>query len=609
MASELLKTLEKIEDGRKSIIDILNYKNANLPANSSLNFIASKLRAHESFPDNFNAIPSNGITPDTDPSLKFLPDDYPEFRSIIEDAELIQNGQDLFVPLYMFIFTTDYEDTEFCISSKQTITSEEIEALGNKVFVGKATSSYIPNDNDTALPYYPVYKYVKTSDGGEYALRPTKSIPTPSVIHTWDTSKDIVLKDGKRLKWFIVYTNKNNRYSGYVNQNSFAVLNSVNLIEVISTSSMALYPDTNSNNSRLLYANRYSRLRFALNYNSKDYWSDLFPGYTYLNFGASEIDEVEVLFSKKELALKTFNLSVGYSANNPTYSKIKVIKTNDQPILTSIRSIYLLYVQTPYILSLLPLGPYGTSSPALGLKYLYIDPDQQLSKTFSYWYSTPSLIDTNLHKCIKEYNSSVNSTSNGILNGGIMLNKDTISFDSLEIITSAITYSIFSGISCKTLAFPALKSINAYPFYSLNVETLSFPSLESSTKSNWIPAVRRVLLPSIKSASQISFHQSYGTDELQVEYIDASGVETGSLNLSALWHLQYVKIPENCKITSINISNCFAMESCAIKELIDKLGDVTDDTETTHTLTIGNISYRVKSEWVDIAESKGWVVK
>lgn len=174
MASELLKTLNKIDSDRLNLINAANEKGANLDLRSSFNSLIPYLST-DPYPDYAYLFKSDDWV---------RPTDWPDCHNILRSAE----DKEGYSPGTIFLFdeNTSYEMTLPKFTSGQT-------GLNNGA-----------NNGHLGARGYLL------SDGTWYGDT------TNAIVHTWNKDLDIIGDNGKRYRWLILYVNRNESV-GFIN--------------------------------------------------------------------------------------------------------------------------------------------------------------------------------------------------------------------------------------------------------------------------------------------------------------------------------------------------------------------------------------------------------
>lgn len=181
MASNLLKTFEKIEAQRKNAIELANKKGFNLSKNASITELGNCV---------YQLDPT---MPDLVDIVWERPSDWPDCESILLNAP-DKNGLH---PGYIVLMKAEREYTVFTKYSISTTTTNTISVTDPTTL----TSEYSRGRQHCG-------KGILTSDGQWYDTTST------SWQHTWDTSKDIQTESEGPLRYFIVYVD-NTQVTGW----------------------------------------------------------------------------------------------------------------------------------------------------------------------------------------------------------------------------------------------------------------------------------------------------------------------------------------------------------------------------------------------------------
>lgn len=170
MASNLLKTLLKIDDERKNMIqNIKDSLGLEISENASFGDIAQYIGTYT---QDFSRITN------TEPRLPAWerPKEWPDCHSILRNAEAV----DGYKPLFIVLLNTDADTTTF----------------------PAPTSNYVGNSVSEPVNYANVCRRLVLSDGTIY------NNVTTEIVHTWDKTKDTVITEGDfkgTYRWFMTY--------------------------------------------------------------------------------------------------------------------------------------------------------------------------------------------------------------------------------------------------------------------------------------------------------------------------------------------------------------------------------------------------------------------
>lgn len=585
MASELLKTFQKIEQGRLSCIEGLKKLDYPLNEYSSFNdigFYINNLPKYEDLIYNFG----DRLTPENDPRINLFPEDWINIREIFTACEDFEKDGKVYFPAVMSLFSTDLDTTEFIIS--KTTSGDVTKVVLDK---GKVEIGTIP----TGSPNYYVLRGLKFSDSNDIVFLDNAE---QTYVHTWDKSKDIVLKDNTHLKYLITYLSvSSNTYLSY--GIGYTNYTGVDLHECISWSrsgvvyAVAGTPSMTTNNL-IGGGDSYKRLTIISPFTEKS--KELFSSAPTAGFtlGETKCKELVIDLDLDFDAEKTFAQKYHFGKG-----KIRSIKTNVPGLLSAVspgsgNAIDLIYLQIPYITSMV-----GSQLP--NLRYLYINPDEQKKYTVVSDVLNVPYYDTNLLDNIVSYlpTSSLSDTTAG-------LNNTVLTFNNLETTGSQ---GLLKNVSLRAVHMSKLKTLTNSLFSTCAIETISLPSVESIRVSNWAPrTIKYLSLPSLKDFSNISFF-STGTSAVRILYLDISGVENTSITLPATYsQLRWIVLPKDITMTLLDLSSADRLQLDCILDIFNKLADVTNDT-TTHTIKIGDQKTFLSEEDLSIPINKGWVIE
>ncbi len=218
---------------------------------------------------------------------------------------------------------------------------------------------------------------------------------------------------------------------------------------------------------------------------------------------------------------------------------------------------------------------------------------------------------------------------------------DTTVFD--EITTSEYTLKRLSAL--KHFYLPTLKRMYGPCFYSTytpHLTKISLPNLEYGNLNllSYIGPYQEINLPKVKgndtastavyniaggnTASPIkkivlsSLVSNLGTvlsgagyylDNL--EYFDLSSYIEPNLVFTTMRtpQLNTLVLADGFKKTGVSLVNCKKLTKACLLDIINKLADVTEETETTYTIILGAINLaKLTEEEIAIATAKGWTV-
>lgn len=621
-SSKLYNTLKTIDDGRKDCITALNAVGANLPDTANFASIAANIKANVNVEPLPYPMPGVPMKPEDDPEMpEPFPEDYPDFEKILKSKKEIEVDGLSYYPGTIVVFQTDLPTTELFVKKGSQEEKEMVELGNDKMQIGMCYPYFTAKQTK---PYYNTCKYVETSDGGTYTFattRPDNSDITKteseakdmSYIHTWDTDKDIVLDDGSRLKYIIIYY----MYAGAVDSSGKPSSNSyyifagsqqnygVDVVEIISCGWHTLYHTQNAYNSLSTICTKkpYKRLIYIAPFTKNAYWGSKTTKYALRSTKQNKMEQLVI----KESEDFPISLYYQYSSNAPIepgfyspylkalyiFNKVSDVYLNDESQYhQSIFSLSLIYVKVNF----------GSHFSLPRVKYFYVAPDKQIDVTLNS-IKLPLLRDTNIYDAIKNVNvSRYDRFFLGYYNKNLILNN-------LETLGGSFSANegVFNSTRTTNLILPKLKQLSValmgapslYDLRNNDINICNLPSLEIIDKAQTL-AARCLLLPKLQDVSNLSV--SY-----LCEYLDISDCKIGALNLSAKDRLTYIKFPEVITLTDVDISNCYNLSHDFLIDMFNRLMAVEDG--LTHTVTLGSLKYLCTDEELAIVTNKGWTLK
>ena len=624
-SSKLYNTLKTIDDGRKDCITALNAAGANLPDTANFASIAANIEANVNVDPLPYPMPGVPMKPEDDPEMpEPFPEDYPDFEKILKSKKEIEVDGLSYYPGTIVVFQTDLPTTELFVKKGSQEEKEMVELGNDKMQIGMCYPYFYAKQTK---PYYNTCKYVETSDGSTYTFattRPDDSDITKteteakdmSYIHTWDIDKDIVLNDGSRLKYIIIYymyagaldsfgkPNTGTSYTYAGSQQNYGV----DVVEIISCGWHALYHTQSYHDifSTICTKKPYKRLIYIAPFTKNAYWGSKTTKYGLYSTKQNKMEQLVI----KESEDFPISLYYQYSSNTPVgprfyspYLKALYIFNKVSDVYLNDESGYEQNIGSKFSLSLIYVRVnFGSHFILPRVKYFYVTPDKQIDVTLKS-IRLPLLRDTNIYDAIKNVNvSSYNRFFFGYHNKNLILNN-------LETLGGSFSTSegVFSSTRTTNLTLPKLKQLSValmgttstYDLRNNDINICNLPSLEIIDKEQTLSA-RCLLLPKLQDVSNLSV--SY-----LCEYLDISGCKTGTLNLSSKDRLTYIKFPEVITLTNVNIYNCYNLSHDFLIDMFNRLMTVEDG--LTHTVTLGYLKYLCTDEELAIVTNKGWTLK
>ena len=600
MASELLRTLEKIEDGRKNIINNLNSKGYDLPEDSSLYNIGNKLITIPNNEPSYTLV--NGIkyydNPEDDPEVWARPNDWPDYKGIfktfddIEIETLKSNGS---------LITMTLCPTVFGILDNENDTITFKDGYGD------------PIDNSMDIGYIRGPNYVDqhkcicrviTSDNVTYDL----DVYNKSATHTWDKSKDI---NGK-YRWFVLYLVPR---SGWSMDSNFGP-NNTDIIELtLAASSYGSGLMGSSKNQKLLSLNiidpftKEGLLQVDNSYGSASLYLEnstytKFSNIKRLSYETKLVTHLKIEYSYVPVSLNS--LTILNNDNGVTYLI---------PKLMNLRYA-LLGKFNGYFGGAYNSGSNSEYIQGWGNNIKYLEVDEEIF---------PNYIKTTNFRGLCGYSKLQNP--NKII-------KYVVKSGSGDQTSNNADYTQ-AAVQCKEWNFENLKEINGrYFMFGVNTEVINLPELEiipSSTTCFAYTTCKYLYMPKLKRIESTGFNLPTGLLELELpelEYV-AKGLisQTGytTYTISTLTYLSLPKIKECSEhllnrlysLRTLHMPKGFkqSLQLCGLKslsvesmmELCENLADVTEEDQV-YTLKVLKSTYDIYKDCYAIAEAKGWVI-
>lgn len=188
-------------------------------------------------------------------------------------------------------------------------------------------------------------------------------------------------------------------------------------------------------------------------------------------------------------------------------------------------------------------------------------------------------------------------------------------------------YALEECISLKEIYIPKLKSANYLLSQCYTLEVLEAPLLESSFIGFDCYSLKEVYLPNLKELKG-GFSNTYCLSKVELPSLTAikstifqtSAIEeftfpetlttfsgtSGSFNNCI--NLRKLNLFEGWKFSGLNLTSCRSLEKESIVDMLNKLADVTAETDT-YTLTLGATNLaKITAEEVAIGTNKGWTI-
>lgn len=608
MASELLNTLEKIDSGRKELINKANEKGFNLPPNAGLHQIASTL----SFP----------TKPSVDPPEYYKdrwtrPTYWPETKQLLDMPE-----KDGMTPRYVLL-CDDVSDTITIPKSQTTLSGGKLTGTLNG-------SGYLLSDGTW---------YTDTSN---------------DIVHEWDRSKDITLDGIHFYRYVVVYLTTNEEFI-YIYLNNTSARNALEIVlgdvqckHYYTNGTIATNPNGfNINGCRKLQSIRSNTnhmieqlpvgsilscndLRYvewdnveALEY-TRQYIPDDYGTYVSAASLFSSSDNLETFImrnlkyiycrnsSNRASSLldcdyltyvdlpKLEELDLSYSTSTPATTLHNFLRTSTSTLQKS-------YINLP------SLKKIHSFRIRIFEGYTNLDSLEEMTDSELYLYPKNQIFTLpKLKRFIKKH-----STGTGTL---FLYSKNSyLEFPLLEEV-----YKIDCTNARSIISFPSL--VTAYSIGRSSGSTFTDPDTGGSSTNTKYPFNSKFLFPCLKTCENFYSLYSYG------EEYDLPGIEHIETGAFGDLHHDYFKLPESLKaipkncltramyliyldikndfdLTGLNLTECTKLNRKCLRDILSRLKDVTSDTANTYEITFGetNIAKLTTEEW-QVAIDKGWVI-
>lgn len=624
MASQLYNVLNDINAGRENCVRALQSKGQKISESASFNSIASHINALSVDKENINTVfegCDEFTSVEDDVEIYKFPQDWPDFKSIFKAETDIEAYGHSYYPSYMLVFSTDLDTTEFYQQNQSNEMDFAKKCLDpNNIELGKVRLGYVDGGTSASTSYNRSL-YLKFSDDSTGVINELADNSNRTYIHTWDTTKDIILQDGTKLKYVIVFIQFDKSsaisYSGkYINctgvtlHEAYSVERCLNNNSVSTSSSSSAYLGYSSGfNSGIVGGNEYKRLTIISPFTtgakskiSSDSGTNSYPYHLGLFNTVQQLyieydDENED--NSKQPMIKITPGCINTRCNVFVTNSKKVIGASYPGSSTTYNWFQnTLYMRVPYLKRL--QGCYQ-------LRYLEItDPEAQQQIEFIWDNNiSPNLTVQNLYNNLVHITAGSNQSSNTDI--GFGRNLKSLSFDLLE---NTVQY-MFAGMCCKKISLPKIKDIPHHVFLYSLIEELYMPALEtvsfldSNPNTSIFPDTLRILVvPKLTDLSKVKFSSSKWSD-WNLLYLDASSAVMGYMTF--LYYIPTVKIGKGYKYKTIYMNTPYQSKR-QILYFFDQLADVTNET-TTYTIRI-QTQYlgRFTDEELDIVRNKGWKI-
>jgi len=601
MASELLNTFEKIEAGRKNIINTLKGKDYLVNENDSLYDIGNTLITIPNSKPNYTL--TNGIkyydNPEDDPEVWKRPTDWIDSLSIyktfddieVETIKSSTTGEKIIKILSPTMFALlDNERDDITFKGGYSVDTR----IENSFEIGLIRGPNDVNQSNTI-------GRIITSDGAIYDLNQDNK----EFLHTWDKSKDI----NNKYRWFVLYKSPTNPDVA-----SQAGPNYTDVLELIVSATRYGHGVFGSNKAPKLkhlhfidpfteeskknIDNSYSAAEIHLENSTYDKWSNL-KRFTIEN---EFVTHLKIQTSYPSLSLNTI-IAPYYTISSYLFSKSPVKYLYLGSFTGLYGATYNSNSNTSYI-----------QGWGIGVKYLKIN-----EEIFKNYISTRNFGGLCGFCKIQDPNPAIKHIVKAGSGNGTSNNAD------------------YAGVAptCKTWNFDSLKEINGrYFMFGVKTEVINLPELEvipSSTACFVNTECKYLYMPKLKRIEHSNFNIPHGLLELELpelEYVEKGLISQSSYTtptpnsllslslpkikecseylLNRLDSLENLHLPKGFK-QSLHLCSLRSLSIESMRELCENLADVTEE-EQAYTLKVLKSTYNIYKDCYAIAEAKGWII-
>lgn len=566
MASELLKTFEKIENARQRGITILKRLGYGVNDNSSLGTIHEYLNFLPN--DNSNLVlPVDVITdPEVDPAIWREPSDWPDICEILSEAEDIG----MYTPCAIALLDNTVDETQIVTG----VTSS----------TDLSTFKYSTQFRSKCV----------TSDGVTYDLL------GDNYTHVWDSTKDI---NGKyRYLIFYMETERVPSNSWFYPQRLNAVAMACNQFMYASSYNYG-NPISNSNSNIGGYKCQAVYLINPKTQLGIDYYADCdargHNGVATIIGSNTSYDNPlrKVVIEKPIVNTTNYTTRWGFSGQGQLYRGLNYLEDNRDPRLATISSDganALVYYKGP-----LNLIRGNTNTARYRLKYVYITDADDITELPDYAFRNCYSIITDIVTPFKNVTKIGNLA---YMCCGLDFNK-IIAFPKV----TEFRGTLLNYVSAQIISFPSLKTIPESPFAATHCNILLLESLESLSSLGGVYDLIEIYAPNLKEATGSALVSSTSSIR-QPLTIDFSSLETlqNAKYFQNNTNLRNLILKQDFKF-NLNLGSCTLLtRECAL-DLINKCAQL-DELES-YTLTFyGTVYHSLTEEERAIATNKGWTV-
>lgn len=180
----------------------------------------------------------------------------------------------------------------------------------------------------------------------------------------------------------------------------------------------------------------------------------------------------------------------------------------------------------------------------------------------------------------------------------------------VTIINGALGSSSLMDLDLPELTKLGSSATLSFPYYLC--QRINLPKLQTNENItfNDLRMLKEINLPSLTSMSANNFLANcYSAKVIDLSNLETFNNKASATPFTSAYNLEELKIKDNFKISGISLANSPLMRRTCLLDIINKLADVTEETETTYTIILGAINLaKLTEEEIAIATAKGWTV-
>lgn len=185
-----------------------------------------------------------------------------------------------------------------------------------------------------------------------------------------------------------------------------------------------------------------------------------------------------------------------------------------------------------------------------------------------------------------------------------------LKLSALQTGTSSTATNPYIGGGTSTLTEVELPNVTECmkTLFSVNykLKRIYMPNLETTADSlGTCYSLVELIVPKLKTITSTSFLQHARS----LETLSLPSIESGIPIFTNCTSLKTIELPDNFKISGWNLSYCYKLTKITLLDILNKLADVTEDSENTYSITLGTINLsKLSEDEIAIGTDKGWVI-